>query len=211
MLLKVHSHKYLVSIYRLHYQWRLMVNWTEERTEQLKKLWAEGLSASQIASTIGNVTRNAVIGKVHRMGLSARSKPTCVNVAKRHKTQTEASSSCQSEPSPFSPSQPQSARVHRTSDPGVKDHNTHNRNSHPRIRQDEDTRQTPSKERKTILELTEYTCKWPIGDPGSEDFYFCGCKSSMGLPYCEHHTRIAYQPLHDRRKDRRAIGKVVAS
>jgi GcrA cell cycle regulator len=60
-------------------------------------------------------------------------------------------------------------------------------------------------QRCTILQLTEATCHWPVGDPGSPDFFFCGGKSANGLPYCAHHSRIAYQPVHDRRRDRRLL------
>ena len=55
----------------------------------------------------------------------------------------------------------------------------------------------------TILTLTEQTCKWPIGDPSTEGFHFCGQRSGSGIPYCEYHSRIAYQPVHDRRRDRK--------
>ncbi|MGE3997707.1 MAG: GcrA family cell cycle regulator, partial [Variibacter sp.] len=63
----------------------------------------------------------------------------------------------------------------------------------------------PMGQRCTILQLTEATCHWPVGDPGSPDFFFCGGKSANGLPYCAHHSRIAYQPVHDRRRDRRLL------
>jgi GcrA cell cycle regulator len=58
----------------------------------------------------------------------------------------------------------------------------------------------PMSQRKTLLELTEDTCHWPVGDPGSPDFFFCGGKSLQSLPYCAHHSRVAYQPATDRRR-----------
>ena len=61
----------------------------------------------------------------------------------------------------------------------------------------------PMSQRLSLLELTEATCHWPVGDPGSSDFFFCGGKSVAGLPYCAHHSRVAYQPAGDRRRDRR--------
>ena len=61
----------------------------------------------------------------------------------------------------------------------------------------------PMGQRRTILELTEDTCRWPIGDPGTSDFYFCGGNASSGLPYCAFHSRVAYQPVTDRRRDKR--------
>jgi len=60
----------------------------------------------------------------------------------------------------------------------------------------------PMNQRKTLLELSEDTCHWPVGDPGSPEFFFCGGKSLQGLPYCAHHSRVAYQPAVDRRRDR---------
>ena len=62
----------------------------------------------------------------------------------------------------------------------------------------------PKAERKSILQLTEFTCKWPVGDPTQEDFYFCGRRSETGMPYCDHHARVAYQPAQDRRREKRA-------
>jgi GcrA cell cycle regulator len=61
----------------------------------------------------------------------------------------------------------------------------------------------PVEQRRTLLELNEDTCRWPIGDPAGSDFYFCGGKPLTGLPYCTHHSRVAYQPATDRRRDRR--------
>ena len=61
----------------------------------------------------------------------------------------------------------------------------------------------PIGQRRTILELNDQTCHWPVGDPGSADFFFCGGNTLDGLPYCAHHSRVAYQPASDRRRDRR--------
>ena len=61
----------------------------------------------------------------------------------------------------------------------------------------------PISQRRTLLELTEQTCRWPIGDPGSPEFFFCGGNTVTKLPYCAYHSRIAYQPLTERRRDKR--------
>jgi GcrA cell cycle regulator len=61
----------------------------------------------------------------------------------------------------------------------------------------------PIGQRRTILELTEQTCRWPVGDPGSSEFFFCGGNTIGGLPYCAYHSRVAYQPASERRRDRR--------
>ena len=168
------------------------MSWTDERVELLKKLWAEGLSASQIANRMGGVTRNAVIGKVHRLGLSGRATPTRTARPRTRKTRT--------------PSHPSTASVFRSSG-----------NTALKMEPDADIEampdpkpatiheiEIPPGERRTILTLTEHTCKWPIGDPGQEDFHFCGRNSSQGMPYCPHHAAIAYQPVQDRRRQKRA-------
>jgi GcrA cell cycle regulator len=167
------------------------MSWTDERVELLKKLWAEGLSASQIAAELGSVTRNAVIGKVHRLGLSGRAKPARTASRPRRPRAT--------------PQKPQ-----RGGDSFVTIGNTALKaETAPVAMPKAEPRPVaelviPKAERKTILQLTEFTCKWPVGDPTSEDFYFCGRRSQTGMPYCEHHARIAYQPAQDRRREKRA-------
>ena len=66
----------------------------------------------------------------------------------------------------------------------------------------------PIGQRRTILELTEDTCRWPIGDPGSADFFFCGGQSLTGLPYCAYHSRVAYQPANMRRDAAAAVPRL---
>ncbi len=165
------------------------MSWTEERVELLKKLWADGLSASQIAGELGGITRNAVIGKVHRLGLSGRGKTTNQQPKARKPRTTQSSR----------PSQPRSignTALKVDYAPAPKPI------AAPRPAPVEELI-IPVEERATILTLTEQSCKWPIGDPSSSDFYFCGRHSDPGIPYCEHHARVAYQPANDRRKDRR--------
>jgi GcrA cell cycle regulator len=162
----------------------LSMSWTDERVELLKKLWSDGLSASQIAAELGGITRNAVIGKVHRLGLSGRAK--------------SASSAA---PRPRKARSPM-MRIGRASIRG----NT--ALAHAYEMEAEATPELieniiPIGQRRTILELTEQTCHWPIGDPGSSDFFFCGGNTIAGLPYCAYHSRVAYQPASDRRRDRR--------
>jgi GcrA cell cycle regulator len=160
-----------------------VITWSDERVEQLKKLWEAGLSASQIAAELGNVTRNAVIGKVHRLGLSGRAKSPSSSVPRPRKARPAQHIMRISRPV----SRGNTALAHAfemeiEADPIAIDN------------------VVPMSQRKTLLELTEDTCHWPVGDPGSADFYFCGGKSLTGLPYCGHHSRIAYQPASDRRR-----------
>ncbi|ADZ71696.1 GcrA cell cycle regulator [Polymorphum gilvum SL003B-26A1] len=158
----------------------------------LKKLWGEGLSASQIAAELGGITRNAVIGKVHRLGLSGRAKTQAPASKPRRKNgggQGAGSRPVQSQP------QSRGATALKLDVEAI-----------PQAKQEVEpvAELVPMAERATILTLTERTCKWPIGDPGSEDFYFCGRHSEPGVPYCPYHCRIAYQPVNDRRRDRKS-------
>jgi GcrA cell cycle regulator len=161
------------------------MTWTDERVEMLKKLWTDGLSASQIAGELGGITRNAVIGKVHRLGLSGRAKS----------------------PSSAAP-RPRKPRPHshmlRTSRPSFRGNTAlaHAFEVEAEAEPELIDNVIPMGQRRSLLELTEETCRWPIGDPGSPDFFFCGGQTIAGLPYCTHHSRVAYQPANVRR-DRR--------
>jgi GcrA cell cycle regulator len=157
--------------------------WTEPRVEQLKKLWEAGLSASQIAAELGSVTRNAVIGKVHRLGLSGRAKSPSSSVPRPRKTRPAQHMMRIARPvSRGNTALAQAFEMEVETDVIAYDN------------------VVPMSQRKTLLELTEDTCHWPVGDPGSPDFFFCGGKSLQSLPYCAHHSRVAYQPATDRRR-----------
>jgi GcrA cell cycle regulator len=162
------------------------MSWTDERVELLKKLWSDGLSASQIAAELGGITRNAVIGKVHRLGLSGRAK-----------------SGSGTSPRPRKPrSASHMLRIGRASIRG----NTALAHAYDFELETEPElidNIIPIGQRRTILELNEQTCRWPVGDPGSSDFFFCGGSAITGLPYCAYHARVAYQPPGERRRDRR--------
>jgi GcrA cell cycle regulator len=178
-----------------------MISWTDERVELLRKLWGEGLSASRIASELGGVTRNAVIGKVHRLGLSGRVKTQPQQTQKAGKK--PATAATRPAAPTRQPTQPVSigatalkADVVPLARPQAE--------AQPRVFSLSDA---PLVERGSILQLTEQTCKWPIGDPGSDEFYFCCRRSETGIPYCGFHARMAYQPVNDRRRDKqRAAG-----
>ncbi len=164
----------------------MTITWTDERVELLKKLWADGLSASQIAAELGGITRNAVIGKVHRLGLSGRAK--------------SPSSAAQR------PRKARQSHMLRVARPSMRG------NTALAYAYDLDVDAEPEPieniipmgQRRTLLELSEETCRWPIGDPATQDFFFCGGKPVTGLPYCGYHSRIAYQPPAARR-DKRPI------
>ncbi len=160
-----------------------VLTWSDDRVEQLKKLWESGLSASQIAAELGNVTRNAVIGKVHRLGLSGRAKAPSTAAPRQRKAR---------------PAQ-HMMRVARPVSRGntALAHAFETELEPDRIANDKWVRLS---QRLSLLELNEATCHWPVGDPSSPEFFFCGGKALGGLPYCAHHSRIAYQPAADRRR-----------
>lgn len=160
-----------------------VMSWTDDRVEQLKKLWESGLSASQIAAELGNITRNAVIGKVHRLGLSGRAKSPSSAAPRQRKVRPAQNMMRISRPmSRGNTALAHVFEVEAEPDPIAFDN------------------VVPMSQRRTLLELTEDTCHWPIGDPSSTEFFFCGGKSLASLPYCAHHSRIAYQPASDRRR-----------
>lgn len=166
-----------------------VTGWTDDRVELLGKLWGEGLSASQIAGILGGgVTRNAVIGKVHRLGLSGRGKTGQPAAARPPKPRLTASP----EPAPDgvgrdAPSEAESAAPEPPRVVGT----AVARSDEPNI---------PVSERVSILELRDSMCRWPLGDPASADFGFCGRRAASALPYCDAHCRIAYQPAAERKR-----------
>ena len=164
------------------------MSWTDERVEALKKLWQDGHSASQIAKQLGGVTRNAVIGKVHRLGLSGRAAP--------------------SQPTRplFKPTRP----ARPTSHMATATHHGYATVARARVSEPQIVRSSPSTELSTVVDLpgtaTVLTlgakmCKWPIGDPTLDSFSFCGRRANDGIPYCVEHSRLAYQPSHKKKRD----------
>lgn len=173
--------------------------WTDERVDRLRKLWAEGLSASQIATEIGGVSRNAVIGKVHRLGLAGRAKagPEAGVPKARKPAQVDgAAQAAGGEEAAMVADGAGAAQAAGGGDGAAP----------PAPRLEEVV--VPLSERVTIMELRESMCRWPIGDPTSQEFRFCGGRAITGLPYCSHHAQIAYQPVADRRRDRRVGGRI---
>jgi GcrA cell cycle regulator len=158
------------------------MSWTKERVELLKKLWSEGLSASRIAAQLGGVTRNAVIGKVHRLRLLGRGKSLSAGAAR------EASSS---------------SHMVRMSQASIRGNTAlaHVYDYDAELTPKQIENIIPIRQWCSLLELTEQNCHWPIGDPGSGDFVFCGGNSVPGLPYCAYHRRIAYRPPAGRRRE----------
>lgn len=163
--------------------------WTDERVELLKKLWGEGLSASQIAGRLGSVTRNAVIGKVHRLGLSGRATTSRM---KSHRPRPRmAAKRVATKGGRFAPVGNPAFRALYTEVEAYQ--------------APAEELVIPMNERKYIQTLTECSCRWPIGDPQAADFHFCGKNKVPGLPYCEFHARRAFQPPQARRRERETV------
>lgn len=204
------------------------MSWTDERVETLKRMWAEGQSASQIAKELGGVTRNAVIGKVHRLGLSNRNedeaaaapaaapaapapepkaepKPAAAAPAPEPKPAPEPVKAAEPVEAPEPPPQQQAVSFNRRpivpAGQPLPPQPSANEISPEALAS---VREVEKRARKlTLMELTERTCKWPIGDPATEKFWFCGLPSAPGKPYCEAHVGVAFQPMSARRDRRR--------
>jgi len=174
------------------------MSWTDEQVELLRKLWLDGLSASQIASELSNgITRNAVIGKVHRLGLSGRAKMPAQAAPRRPKPAPHVREPVRS-----------NAVVPRNLAPITRGNLAFALAPElvaapiPPKRELEEV-VIPMSERVTITELRDSHCHWPLGDPHSPDFRYCGADSPVGEgPYCKYHARVAYQPSNDRRRTR---------
>ena len=188
------------------------MSWTDERVEALRVMWSEGKSASQIAKELGGVTRNAVIGKVHRLGLSnrvggiepegeaarpgrraagARARARGRGAAagrRRARAGKEAVAPARPKPpGQLVPPQPAPSEISAEALANLAE-------------------VAKKARRLSLMQLTERTCKWPVGDPATDDFWFCGLPTVPGKPYCETHVAVAFQPMSARR-DRRAGGR----
>jgi GcrA cell cycle regulator len=202
------------------------MSWTDERIERLKKMWADGATASQIADELGGVSRNAVIGKAHRLGLDARPSPVKPGEEKEKK----AAASPAAKPSRAEPvarrAAPASAEEGETPHPPRTPQRVHPEGVQYRsigpggfVRQGPGDTQAPIPpapprrlvpakpsaevaDKTSLLDLNDRICKWPLGHPGEPDFHFCGKAANPGFPYCVDHCGVAYQaqlPRRDRR------------
>jgi len=183
------------------------MSWTDERVEILKKMWGEGQSASVIAKELGGVTRNAVIGKVHRLGLSNRAGTTASKPTAKEKPKAEAKPKVEPKPEPKTESAtppavpiPAVRKIIPAGQP-LPPQPSANEISPEALAKVNEVEKTARKLK--LMELTERTCKWPIGDPATEDFWFCGLPVQPGKPYCEAHVGVAFQPMSSRRDRRR--------
>jgi GcrA cell cycle regulator len=204
------------------------MSWTEERIERLRKMWHDGATASQIADELGGVSRNAVIGKAHRLGLEARPSPVKTGEEKEKPAPAAAKPAPKPAPAarpaptpaampaaerpapqqtPTSPQRPQSDVQYRSIGPGGFVRQGPGEQQAP-IPPAPPRRLVPAKpspevaDKTSLLDLNDRICKWPMGHPGEPDFHFCGQQANPGFPYCVQHCGVAYQaqlPRRDRR------------
>jgi GcrA cell cycle regulator len=170
------------------------MSWTDERVEQLKQHWTDGKSASQIAGLLGDgITRNAVIGKVHRLGLAGRAKsPSSSALRPRRSAPSPAAHHPVARRLP-----PAAPRIVRTATALAITPEAITE-AEPEVFENV---VVPMSLRVTIIELKEAMCRWPLGDPTTAEFRYCGSPVASG-PYCAYHGRLAYQPAQERRRER---------
>ena len=152
------------------------MSWTDERIDQLKELWERGLTASQIAEKLaGGISRNAVIGKAHRLGLKARPSPVKSGEAAPAAGAAPAEVRPTPAPAPIAEAPRPKPVVARMAAAVTGSGKT------------------------SLLDLSDKICKWPIGHPGDADFHFCGKPAQPTFPYCGEHCAVAYQAQLPRR------------
>ena len=147
------------------------MSWTPEKEQKLRQLWKKGHSGSQIASMLGDTTRNAVIGKAHRLNLEARA------VSKRSET---------------------NINKQKNNFPETKAQKLGRKARFKALLLDKNFEQENPKK---LEELTDETCRWPTGHPHEEKFYFCGRKPMEKFPYCKLHVLYAFQPKNAKEED----------
>jgi GcrA cell cycle regulator len=207
------------------------MSWTDDRIERLKKMWHDGATASQIADELGGVSRNAVIGKAHRLGLEQRPSPVKAGEEKEAK-KTVPTAAPKAAPKPAAPApkrEPAAAAPTSTAPQPAPAAPVVNRSApemqyrsigpggfirqgpgdqQPPIPPAPPRRLIPAKpspevaDKTGLLELNDRICKWPMGHPGEPDFHYCGQAANPGFPYCVQHCGVAYQAQLPRR-DRR--------
>lgn len=170
--------------------------WTEDRIERLKRMWADGYHGSKIGAELG-CSRNAAIGKVHRLGLAMRDPPPGSN-GQRHFKPAKRLSKRNNKMGAANYNQPR--KVVTTFQFGKPPPDVPVEPYVP-IPDDLDI---PPNERKSLMDLEPNDCRWPIGDPQEKDFGFCGKPKLPGTSYCSHHASRAFVPVEVARRVRKA-------
>lgn len=179
--------------------------WTDEMVEELKRLWSEGVTTGEIGRRL-NISKNSIVGKVHRLGLSGRPSPIkkkgdepetpkkAKSPAKEKepkkaapaKTSQEKPKEVQQKPAPKPEPKVEKQPVPAKTTPLEEDDIKLAKSISPKVES------AAGKRHVSLTELDNHTCRWPIGDPKDENFHFCGRKIRLGQTYCEEHAAIAY-------------------
>ena len=189
--------------------------WTDEMIESLKKMWDEGLSTGEIGKRLG-VSKNSIVGKVHRLKLSGRPSPIKKKDAAPHekavkpsvKTETKAPKAVPNKPvvtpqpvaKKVTPpkiekvTKPAVTPTPSVSKPSIQKKTLPEKETEAFLNISIPTVSTPRKpgDKVTVTDLDNHTCRWPIGDPKDENFHFCGANVRVGQTYCEEHAAVAY-------------------
>jgi GcrA cell cycle regulator len=209
------------------------MSWTDERIEQLRTMWSKGMTASQIAEELGGVSRNAVIGKAHRLGLQSRPSPVKSSDGEGGASRKPATPRTKAAPAapavkpqapapqPRATEQPPVQKIARTANPDQMPPTIRSIGPGGFVRQNPGEQSSPPPpapprrlvparpsleiaDKTSLLDLNDRICKWPMGHPGEPDFHFCGDKVNPGFPYCVNHCSLAYQAQMPRR-DRKPL------
>lgn len=185
--------------------------WTDEMVEELKKLWAEGVTTGEIGRRL-NISKNSIVGKVHRLGLSGRPSPI-KKKADESDPKPVATTPSAKEKNAKKPTQPKEVKtpVKTASAPKDEPHSEkkatpkpapHSAPKQAATNDEEDIKLAKSinmpvvnsskKDHLSLIDLDNHTCRWPVGDPKDDNFHFCGKKVRVGQTYCEEHAATAY-------------------
>lgn len=169
--------------------------WTDEMVEDLRKMWHEGLTTGEIGKRLG-VSKNSIVGKVHRLGLSGRPSPIKKkNEPAKEKNETPKEAAKKEEKNAKKAKPEKNIKEDNTSKPEIETKVSEVEVKETRIEiiRNSTKVEHPKQHNKVMLtDLDNHTCRWPIGDPKDENFHFCGKKIKIGQTYCEEHANIAY-------------------
>lgn len=164
------------------------MGWTDKMVEDLRKMWKEGLTTGEIGKRLG-VSKNSIVGKVHRLGLSGRPSPIKKKVVTEDAVATEKNIEAKSPEPKAKEVQPVKAAKEEKHRPQIKAEVRHEEIESVKI----EPKFEPRKDGKIMVtHLDNHTCRWPIGDPKDENFHFCGKKIRIGQTYCDEHAALAY-------------------
>ncbi len=162
--------------------------WTDEMVDQLREMWKQGLTTGEIGKRLG-VSKNSIVGKVHRLGLSGRPSP----IKKKEDAPVKEENKAEVKETSEVLTKPTKAKTEKA--PAVKTPKPEKKDEEEIILEEKIEVSTPKHNHSgntSLTDLDNHTCRWPIGDPKDENFHFCGRKVRIGQTYCDEHANIAY-------------------